>query len=131
MANRPVASAPRVLKTKWFTKAARNALISDDELCVAVAEVAKGQGNDLGGGVWKKRLGDNRHRSIILTKNSQFWVYEFLFAKADSDNVSAEGLPALRKIAADYADTLTDQSVAQLTKNKGWKEICNAESDEA
>lgn len=98
---------------------------------MAVAEVAKGQANDLGGGVWKKRLSDNRHRSIILTKSSTFWVYEFLFAKADSDSISAAGLTALRKIAADYADTLTDQLVAQLTKNHGWKEICNAESDEA
>lgn len=56
MARSLSASIPRVLKTKWFTKAARNALIPDDELCAAVAEVAKGQGNDLGGGVWKKRL---------------------------------------------------------------------------
>lgn len=131
MAKPSAALTPRVLKTKWFTKAAKAALIPDDELCTAVAEVAKGQGNDLGGGVWKKRLSDNRNRSIILTGNSRFWVYEFLFAKADSDNISAAGLTALRKIADDYKDTLTDQLVARLTKDKGWKEICNAESDEA
>src|SRR5882757_5540755 len=131
MARSPAASIPRVLKTKWFTKAARNALILDDELCVAVAEVAKGQGNDLGGGVWKKRLRHNRERSIILTKNSNFRVYEFLFAKADSEAISATGLTALRKIAAGYEKALTDASVARLMKDQGWKEICNAENDEA
>ena len=71
--------------------------MSDDELCVAVAEVAKGQGNDLGGGVGKKRLSDNRHRSIILTKNSKFWVYEFPFVKADAGSISAAGSFARRK----------------------------------
>ena len=113
MAKRPATSAPRVFKTKWFTKAARSALIPDDELCVAVAELAKGQGNDLGGGVWKKRLSGNRHRSIVLTKHSKFWVYEFLFAKADSESISTAGLSALRKIAGDYADA--DGSVSGTT----------------
>lgn len=55
MAKPSAALTLRVLKTKWFTKAAKAALIPDDELCTAVAEVAKGQGNDLGGGVAAKR----------------------------------------------------------------------------
>ena len=131
MAKPRSASARRVLKTKWFTKAARNSQISDEELCDAIDEIARGQGSDLGGGVWKKRLGDNRHRSIILAKNPRFWVYQFLFAKADSDNVSAPGLAALRRIAAEYEDTLTDPQVARLIKDQGWKEVCNAKDDEA
>ncbi len=51
MPKRVAASTPRVFKTKWFTRAARSALIPDNELCVAVAEVAQGQGNALWGGV--------------------------------------------------------------------------------
>ena len=91
----------------------------------------RGQGNDLGGGVWKKRLSDNRNRSIILAKNSKFWVYECLFAKPDSETISAAGLTALREIAADYEDALTEVSIARLMKDTGWKEICDAESEEA
>jgi hypothetical protein len=46
----------RVFKTRWFSKAAQKALIEDDELCKAIAEVMKGQADNLGGGVFKKRL---------------------------------------------------------------------------
>jgi len=41
-----------------------------------------GQADDLGGGVYKKRLGKNLYRSIILAKGGQHWVYEFFFAKS-------------------------------------------------
>ena len=34
----------RAFKTAWFAKAARKALINDEELCEAIAEVRKGQG---------------------------------------------------------------------------------------
>ena len=60
----------RTFKTAWFSKAARKALIADKELCAAIAQVRKGQCDDLGGGVFKKRLDKNRHRSIILAKGN-------------------------------------------------------------
>lgn len=63
----------RTFKTAWFAKAARKALIKDDELCEAIQEVMKGQADDLGGGVFKKRLNKNRHRSIILAKGRRHW----------------------------------------------------------
>lgn len=43
--------AIRVFKTHWFAKAAKKALIKDDELCETIKEVLKGQADDLGGGV--------------------------------------------------------------------------------
>jgi hypothetical protein len=46
-----------------------------------------GQGIDLGGGVFKKRLNQNRHRSIILAKGGRFWICQFLFAKKDRSNI--------------------------------------------
>jgi hypothetical protein len=49
-----------------------------------------GQADDLGGGVFKKRLKENRYRSLILTKNEHFWVFGFLFTKADRDNIQAD-----------------------------------------
>jgi hypothetical protein len=52
----------RVFKTAWFAKEARKAKITDGELCRAIKQVMQGQADDLGGGVYKKRLNDNMHR---------------------------------------------------------------------
>lgn len=72
---------PRVFKTKWFAKAASKADIADDELCEAIQEVMKGQADDLGGGVYKKRLNKNKHRSIVLAEGGQYWVYAYLLPR--------------------------------------------------
>ena len=69
-----VEKAARTVKTAWFAKAARKALIDEAELCAAIAEVRKGQAEDLGGGVFKKRLDKNRSRSIILAKGRHYWI---------------------------------------------------------
>jgi hypothetical protein len=49
-------SSANPVRAFWFAKAARKAHITDDELCSAVSQVAIGQADDLGGGVYKKRL---------------------------------------------------------------------------
>lgn len=46
----------RIFKTAWFAKAAAKARIDDFELCTAIGQVMTGQADDLGGGVFKKRL---------------------------------------------------------------------------
>lgn len=106
------ASPPRAFKTAWFAKAARKALISDDELCRAVKEAMKGQCVDLGGGVFKKRIDKNRRRTIILAKGGRYWVYAYLFAKKDRENISAQDLRDLRAHAEVYA-TRTDADIAR------------------
>jgi hypothetical protein len=63
----------RVFKTGWFAKAARKARIPDEELCSAIQQVVLGQANDLGGGVFKKRLRKNQYRSIILSRAGHYW----------------------------------------------------------
>ena len=68
----------RVFKTAWFTRAARKAHIRDDELCEAIREVMLGQADDLGGGVFKKRLNKNMHRSIVLAKGGKYWFFAYL-----------------------------------------------------
>lgn len=80
----------RVFKTRWFSKAARKALIKDTELCEAIAEVLRGQADDLGGGVFKKRLNKNLRRSIILARGRKYWIYTYLFAKKDRENIEDE-----------------------------------------
>ncbi len=70
----------RAFKTAWFSKAARKARIGDPALIAAIREVMRGQADDLGGGVFKKRLNKNMHRSILLAKGGRHWVYAYLFA---------------------------------------------------
>jgi|SRR5271154_4460687 len=52
----PAKKSVRTFKTAWFAKAARKAHIPDEELCPAIQQVMLGQADDLGGGVFKKRL---------------------------------------------------------------------------
>ena len=75
------ASSDRIFKTAWFAKASKKAHITDHELYSAVRQVMLGQADDLGGGVFKKRLGKNLYRSLILARGRQYWVYAYLFAK--------------------------------------------------
>jgi hypothetical protein len=113
----------RTFKTAWFAKAARKALIDDEELCEAIAEVRKGQADDLGGGVFKKRLDRNRHRSIIVAKGRRYWVYAYLFAKKDRANIESDELKAFRKLADLYA-AKTDVEIGKELETKELVEIC-------
>lgn len=114
----------RVFKTAWFSKAGNKSGIADPELCIAIGQVMLGQAVDLGGGVFKKRLDRNRSRAIILAEAGVRWVYEYLFAKRDRDNISADELTKFRKLAKAY-ETLTEEQVRQLILKGDWVEICN------
>lgn len=59
----------------------------------------RGQADDLGGGIFKKRLYDNQHRSIVLAKGGKLWVFAFLCAKKDRPNIDPDELAAFRKLA--------------------------------
>ena len=114
----------RVFKTAWFTKAARKAHIPDEELCSAIRQVMLGKADDLGGGIFKKRLRKNEYRSIILARAGHFWVYEYLFAKQDRANIADDELGEFRKLVKAYAGLKAHQ-VDQLIRDKHWTEICN------
>ena len=114
----------RVYKSAWFNKAAKKAHIHDDELCTAVRQAMNGQADDLGGGVFKKRLNDNMHRSIILAKAGKWWVFEYLFAKKDRDNIEDDELVQFRALAKNYA-MLNDMHIRQLVDGNNLKEICH------
>jgi hypothetical protein len=116
---------PRTFRTAWFSKAARKALIGDEELCHAMEQVRKGQADDLGGGVFKKRLDKNRHRSIVVAKGGRYWVYTYLFAKKDRDNITNAELKAFRDLAGLY-DRKTDAEIELELKAKELTEICHA-----
>ncbi len=120
----PVIARQRFFKTAWFAKAAKKARIADSELCLAITQVILGQADDLGGGVFKKRLGKNLFRSVIVTKAGEFWVFEFLFAKKNRSNIDDAELVEFRNIARHYG-RLAPQQIAQLIHDKYWMEICN------
>ena len=124
MLTKPNAVTGRVYKSAWFSKSAKKAHIHDDELCTAVRQAMNGQADDLGGGVFKKRLNDNMHRSIILAKAGKWWVFEYLFAKKDRDNIEDDELVQFRALAKNYA-MLNDMQIRQLVDGNHLKEICH------
>ncbi len=116
----------RVFKTKRFSKDAAKALIPDADLCQAVQEVMAGQAVDLGGGVYKKRLNKNAHRSLLLAKGGVVWVYQFLFAKKDADNIDDDELVALKKLAKAY-EQLAPPRLDELMAAREFVEICHGD----
>lgn len=114
----------RTFKTAWFARAARKAHITDCELCAAILAVEKGQADDLGGGVFKKRLDRNRQRGIILSKFGRYWLYQYLFAKKDKANINDDELRAFRLLAKSLG-RVTDADIAQLVSVGELTEICN------
>jgi hypothetical protein len=116
--------AERVFKTAWFSKAARKAHIPDSELCAAIQQVMLGQCDDLGGGVFKKRLGRNLFRSIIVARGGRYWVYAYLFAKQDRANIGGDELVRFRAFAGLYARK-TDADIAKELQLEELMEICH------
>lgn len=118
----------RAFKTAWFSKTARKARIKDVELCEVIQQVMAGQADDLGGGVFKKRLNKNMHRSIILAKGGDYWIYEYLFAKKDRANIESDELEDFRILAKGYA-ALNEEQIALLLKGKDLTEICHGNEE--
>jgi hypothetical protein len=120
-----VSNPPRVFKTGWFNKHATKVGIKDAELCEVAKELMQGLWDaDLGGNVYKKRLNENRHRSIVITKTAYYWIFTYLFAKADRDNISSDELKAFKKLAKDYS-VLSNEVIDTQVANKDLMEICN------
>jgi hypothetical protein len=113
----------RTFKTAWFDKAAGKRGILDAELCRAIDEVMLGQADDLGGGVWKKRLNKNRDRSIIVAKGGRNWFFVFLFQKQDRTNIEAGELTEFKRLASSYAK-LNRAQIATLLTSRDIVEIC-------
>ena len=95
----PTRPLTRAFKTAWFSKAARKAGIGNPALIAAIREVMQGQADDLGGGVFKKRLNKNLHRSIVLAKGGRHWIFAYLFAKKDRANIAGDELADFKKLA--------------------------------
>ncbi len=82
-----------------------------------------GQADDLGGGVYKKRLGKNLYRSVVLARGRRHWIYAYLFAKRNRANIDEAELAAFRALALVYA-AKTDSQFNQEVLAKEVVEIC-------
>jgi hypothetical protein len=97
----------RLFKTKTFRRWSRKAGISDEVLCAAVDEMARGLIDaDLGGRVYKKRVpvpGRGKRggaRTIIGSNLGDRWFFLYGFEKKDRETIEARELVALQAIAA-------------------------------
>lgn len=116
----------RVFKTEWFSKAASKARITDKDLCKAIKQVWLGQCDDLGGGVYKKRINKNLHRSLVVAKGGKSWVYAYLFAKKDRENIDDDELDGFRELA-DLYEKKSESEIERELKIKVLMEICDGE----
>jgi hypothetical protein len=93
---------------------------------LAIRQVMTGQADDLGGGVFKKRLNDNMHRSIVLARGGHHWIYAYLFAKQHRANISNDELLAFRKLADAFARKTLHELNLEL-RNRDLLEICHGD----
>ena len=86
----------------------------------------QGQADDLGGGVFKKRLNKNMHRSIVLAKGGRHWIFAYLFAKKDRANVDDDELVDFKKLAQAYS-RMTDTELRAALNQGDLLELCDEE----
>lgn len=96
-----------VYKTREFARWARKQELGDAQLCVAVAEIARGLFEaDLGGNLLKKRVArpgrgkSGGFRALVVTDRNSLWFFVYGFAKNERSNISKDEETALKKLAA-------------------------------
>lgn len=108
----------RILKTLPFAKDAKAQGLSDESLTQAIEEVKKGLVDaELGGSLIKKRIAVGNKgksgglRTILVFKSSDdnlFCIY--LFAKNETENISAKQLKQLKKLAKALLEMNEDET---------------------
>ena len=121
----------RVFKTRHFSRWMRKTGLTDSSLCTAVLEMVQGLIDaDLGGGVFKKRVGlagrgkRGGARTLVATNKGNRWFFVFGFEKNDRANISAEEKEALQSIAQDLL-ARTGKDLDAQVEDGTLQEICN------
>lgn len=119
----------RVFATKWFMRFARREDIGDRSLCQAVARAEQGSVDaDLGGHLIKQRVarsGGGRsggYRTLIAYRKGQRAVLLYGFAKNERDNVDADELGGLRKLARLFA-AFTEDEIELASRSRELREL--------
>lgn len=82
------------------------------------------QADDLGGGVFKKRLNKNMHRSIVQTKGGRHWIFAYLAAKKDRANIDDDEIADFKKLAQSYG-RMTESELRAPLKRGDLLELCD------
>lgn len=125
---------PRVWKTKWFARFARQNLISDVQLCEAVKRAESGIVDaDLGAGIIKQRLarrGAGRSggfRLILFFKSAHRTFFVFGFAKKDRESLTEHELKGFKAIVGATLELSEIQIDELVGKGELIEVICNEE----
>jgi hypothetical protein len=123
----------RAFKTKSFTKWMKKCNIHDQDLLAAIIEMDLGLIDaDLGGNVYKKRIGlpgfgkRSGARMIVATQLMKRWFFIFGFAKNEKSNVSGDELLYLQEVAKRLLN-LSDNAIDIAISANELKEVRNDE----
>ena len=126
---------PKVFKTRWFQRFARNGKIRDAVLLEAVARAEKGQVDaDLGGGVIKQRIArpgqgkSGGYRTIILFREGERAVFMYGFAKSERANIDNDEEKQFKE-AARHVLRLTEKKLTELVKEGDFVEARGHEQE--
>jgi hypothetical protein len=113
---------------KWFTKFAEKEAISDAELKDVARQVEGGQGVNLGGDVYKIRLGragegkSGGYRLILFFRQGEKTFFYYAYPKSNRDNISNKELKEFKRIAK-LRLALTDKEIETLIDSGKLTEI--------
>lgn len=121
----------RTFRTRTFTRWMRKAVLSDDALCNAVTEMARGLIDaDLGGHLVKKRValsGQGKRggaRTLVATKMGRHWFFVYGFNKNERSNIDQSELKVFQELAKDLLG-FTDQQLLSAQAAGQIVEICH------
>jgi hypothetical protein len=121
----------RVFKTRHFNRWMRKSELTDQALCLAVAEMVAGLIDaDLGGDVVKKRVafpGRGKRagaRTLVATRKGSRWFFVFGFEKNEKANVTPTELEALQVLSAELL-SLTGKQLDSALEDATLMEICH------
>ena len=123
----------RIFKNTWFNRFADKEGISDNELKRIVTKLENGQFYaDLGGGVYKMRVGDNKfgdYRIIVIFKSNFRTFFVYSFPKSDKGNISKSELQGFKNQAKERL-SLTEEQIEIWLKNRTLIEVKQEEENE-
>lgn len=126
----------RVFRTRTFTRWMKKTGLTDDDLCVAVAEMIGGLVDaDLGGHVVKKRValpGRGKRggaRTIVATKMADRWFFLYGFGKNERASIDKDELKVLQEVAKELLE-FDDRQLATALSAGEIVEVCDG-NDEA
>lgn len=124
-----VGHSMRIFKTQWFSRFARKEAITDGSLLALVSEMEEGRFNaDLGGGVYKERLGrihggkSGGFRLLVCFRHGDKAFFTYGFPKSERANINAHEEEDLKKLS-DILLALTDDELTRKVEAGAFEEI--------